>query len=152
MDLTTYVRTNILPYLEQDQDGEYIMPDLDNDIEYFSGLHSWYKHWRGEAPKVYPILKLGREPRNSFDQNKNKKDKLHWRFIIDRPDSDKFTIEWWELMREEFPIDMMKKHHVHLSSQFYNQSSELYKFHHLALTTECLSIWKEIKSLLNDLK
>jgi len=153
MNFRTYIETEIVPYLSKNNDGEYIMPDIEADIVYFSNLHSWYKHFRKIAVKVYPILKLNREPRNSFYNDKTEKNNLHWWFIIDQQVDaiEDDGTSWWLEMEKVFPLDQMRKHHVHLSSSFSGPTtSDLYKFHNLALTTECLQLWDEIMNEINS--
>ncbi len=58
---------------------------LDEDVERFSTLHSWYKYDPSEIVKVYPLLRIGQQARQpiSPDTNPLYDDQLRWWFCLD---------------------------------------------------------------------
>lgn len=142
-DLKTWVKEVIIPRLEYDDDGKPIMPDVESEIERFSHLHSWYKHWRDEAIKVYPILRVGQEPRGYRDPEftSENQDKLYWSFVIDYIIDDEYKPYY---AKKNLPWGFMHNHYVHLSEYFSSHSSDLYKFHKMALIQEAKEVWESI--------
>jgi hypothetical protein len=149
-DLKTWVKEVIIPRLEFDQNGNPIMPNPEPDIDRFSHLHSWYKHFRGKAVRVYPILRIGQEPRGNIGSDRlttKDQNKLFWSFVtesnIDIPYDTYYA-------KKNLPWGIMYDHYVHLSAAFSNYSSDLYEFHKMALIRESTLVWDKILKLICD--
>ena len=70
-------------YFEYIKNNVPNLPPVIDDIERFSGLHSWYKHL-GEFQIAYPLLLKGEEARYDFDTQYSDQNQsnFHWRFIL----------------------------------------------------------------------
>ncbi len=64
---------------------------LDEDLQRFRYLHSWYKNPSHESMLVCPLLCFGQQPRQPInpDVNENYKDDLRWWYVIE-PTKDSY--------------------------------------------------------------
>lgn len=76
-----------MPRIKRDKENTgYLFPDPLPDFEKFAYAHSWYKHFRNNPGKLYPMLRIGEaEEGGVIDLSKQWQVKddtvLHWAFI-----------------------------------------------------------------------
>ena len=144
MDPNTWVETVLAPKIKKDPDSnEYIFPDVLDDLEYFSRLHSWYKHLHKVAVRFYPMLRIGREKK--FCQDDDNDVELHWTFID-------------ENALDNIP-DLFRNNYVHFSdhlSRYTNQTclndvvDTQNKFLRLCVLTEIDALKEKITEFLES--
>ncbi len=68
------------------------LSNLEEDLQRFRGLHSWYKFDRDDLVSVFPLLNFGQQPYQpiSPDTNPAYKNQLRWWFVID-PSLEEYT-------------------------------------------------------------
>ena len=155
-DPIEWVREVVLPKIKRDPENtKYIFPDPMPDFKRNSNLHSWYKHFWHNPGKVYPILRLGNEPGQSWDKSTDVEN-LHWAFIENYVVHDSTRGGYYI---DNLPWDIMNNHYIQLSHYYHSLS--LYKredpadlryrfakFHSQCMFEECQIIQNRITRIL----
>lgn len=127
------------------------MPEWKNDIERFSDLHSWYKHL-GKFDIVYPLLRCGEEPRNSFDPSFTdlNQNNFHWTLVLDY-NIDNYAIKINDTDDYvDIPDDLkkfMKQFPIYLNNDFGPQENEINHFFRVMIGEMCERYWNELISI-----